>query len=71
MDSFLTIITEMAVEKAASRTSSDEGHFHTVKVNVNGDGKTVKTDGADDHIHEIVQWMVQEENGHAHDIEGI
>jgi len=58
--------------KIGLTTKSDEtGHIHTAMVNEDGDGKTIGTKGADDHVHNIFQWLVQPAAGHVHNLEEV
>jgi len=51
-------------------TTSDDGHFHTAEVDWDGNGKTIAIAGTDDapHVHEVMNWQIQEADGHAHGI---
>jgi len=50
-------------------TTTDDGHEHKWKVDpVTGDGTCFDADG---HEHEIIKWVVQESEGHKHDLIGV
>jgi hypothetical protein len=44
------------------------GHTHAAQANEDGDGKTTSTSEGEDHVHEILQWMVQPAAGHVHNL---
>ena len=50
-------------------TSEMEDHYHEFEVDDNGNGKTTKTIDGKDHVHKIIEYVVQETHGHDHDIE--
>lgn len=68
----------------AGDTSMDHDHYHKTMIDADGNGKTIKTmwpnwdglaqdqgqDPEDDHVHTIVNYEVQEANGHTHEIIG-
>jgi hypothetical protein len=64
---FLNYITETDNYK----TKKDQtGHLHEARVNADGDGATLSTEGnAEDHIHKIFQWIVQPAHGHIHNLD--
>ena len=47
-------------------TSTDDGHAHTYSTNSRGAGRTSYND---EHYHEIIDGMVQEADGHIHELE--
>lgn len=65
------------------QTKQDQtGHLHQGLVNESGDGETKRTiysydkndmeyggSDAEDHVHEIHQWLVQPAHGHVHNLE--
>lgn len=61
----------------AGDTSYENDHWHKTMIDAEGNGVTIKTmpypgdeSKEDDHVHKIVNYEVQEENGHTHDIIG-
>lgn len=60
---------EYLIEMEKFVTDKDNtGHTHAAQANADGDGKTTSTSDGDDHMHEILQWIVQEANGHIHNL---
>jgi len=51
-------------------TTSEDGHFHVSKVDINGNGETVEVYGKDTmpHVHKIIDFQFQEADGHVHKI---
>jgi hypothetical protein len=48
---------------AEVQTEDNDNHFHTVKIDEKGNGKTTV---ADNHFHEVVKWEIQREQNHVH-----
>jgi len=61
-------LTESGAFKTKTRKDQTE-HFHDALVNADGDGETREIYDGDDHIHKIVQWLVQPAHGHIHNLE--
>lgn len=54
------------------KTKKDKtGHIHDVRVDADGNGKTISTKGGGDpdHMHKIFEWSVQPTNKHMHTID--
>lgn len=51
-------------------TTTEDKHFHISEIDDFGNGETIETMGTDDaeHTHRIVNWQIQEADGHAHRI---
>ena len=57
------------VEMMQFLTDKDNtGHTHKAQANEDGDGKTTSTSDGEDHVHVILQWLVQPANGHVHNL---
>lgn len=55
----------------AGDTSFDAGHSHKTQMDKDGNGKTIQTlpgDHEPEHEHPIVDGVVQEVNGHTHEV---
>jgi len=63
---FLGYITENDNYKT---TKDQTGHTHDVMLNADGDGKTVATNGTEDHEHIVYQWVIQPAKGHIHNLD--
>jgi hypothetical protein len=66
---------EMGHNGEAGDTSMNMDHYHKTMIDAKGNGRTIHTmpypgdeSRKDDHIHEIVNWEVQEAEGHTHKI---
>lgn len=51
-------------------TTNVDNHFHLAKIDWDGNGETITTNGTDDtnHTHRVVNWQIQESDAHAHQI---
>jgi hypothetical protein len=53
-----------------SRTTKDQtGHIHDAFANSDGFGHTRAIYDGDDHVHKIVNWIVQSAHSHTHKLE--
>ena len=71
---------EAGFNAEAGDTSFDEGHWHKTMIDEEGNGETIhvmSVDMSDEtkpiksekgHVHQIVRWVVQEEEGHTHNV---
>lgn len=63
-------LKQYLVENYKFKTDNDQtGHSHDISVDDNGDGKTTKTIGVENHIHKVFQWTVQPAGGHLHNMD--
>ena len=65
------LLLEDKARKGGNVTSTDSGHFHHFRVDLAGNGFTTFTsesENAENHIHDIFDFEVQEKNGHTHQI---
>lgn len=58
-------------ESIATKTVRNNDHYHKIDVDLNGDGVTTSTIGAEEHQHTIYSWVVQPMMKHTHAIEGL
>jgi len=67
---FKEYLIEDRLDEMAVKTKKDlTAHSHDAVVNADGDGKTISTNGAEDHEHIIFQWLIQPAHGHVHNLE--
>jgi len=67
---YQTYLTEADSYKTQTR-KDQTGHWHDALVNADGDGETREIYDGDDHIHQIVQWLIQPAHGHIHNLEDL
>jgi hypothetical protein len=53
------------IDYAAISVVASDGHTHDISVNINGDGTLIEENG---HTHQVIKWVVEENDGHSHEI---
>jgi len=53
--------------EAGDTSSHEDGHFHKTSIDIDGNGKTIKTIGGEDHEHKIVK-NIAKGHGHKHEV---